>query len=519
MKLQDISIISWILDNGFVNEKGERISFKEHFYLYDIYRDWSPEQAFKKAAQIGMTVTMTLKSFFAAKNYGANVIYTLPSDDDVYEFVPTKVNKIIEANPALGELIQTDKTELKQIGDRFIHFKGTRSKTAPIMTTADILIHDEKDRSEQSILEQYQSRISKSKLKYTWVLSNPSTSGNGVDVDWGYSDKKEFQITCKGCQKVQFLLWEENVDFKNGIFICKHCGKELTGLERSRGIWVPTAGGRVSGYHISQLMAPWINARELIQSREKYGTEYFNNFVLGEPYDVSDIKIARPLITDLWTPLDIQGKNWFLGVDSGLTKHFVLGNENGITQIGKTDDWQDIEFLIAQHNPLTIIDALPDLTEPRRIASKYPRVFLNFYNSQERKKAEMFYFGIKDKSGLVFSDRNRVIDALIDDMARGGFQISVPGEMLKKYIDHWLTLRRIREENRDGITVYKWESSSGMDHWVHATVYWWLAKFGATSSLIEEPKDETPKLIIETSEGPKTTSLKEYMEQRYENFV
>lgn len=517
--LSDVSIISWILDNGFVNEKGEPISFKEHFFLYDIYRDWSPEQVYKKAAQVGMTVTMTLKSFFAARNLGANIIYTLPSDDDVFEFVPTKVNKIIESNPVLGALIQTDKTELKQIGDRFIHFKGTRSKTAPIMTTADILVHDEKDRSEQPIIEQYQSRISRSKMKYTWALSNPSTSGNGVDVEWARSDKKEFFITCGGCKNEQFLKWEENVDFKEKVFICKHCGKVLTPRERSFGLWKPTAQGKVSGYHISQLMAPWIRAEELIEAKEKYGTEYFNNFVLGEPYDVSDIKISRNLITDLWTPLDLPGEQWYLGVDSGLTKHFVLGNESGITEIGKTEDWGDIEFLIVKYNPLTVIDALPDLTEPRRISSKYPRVFLNFYNTQEKKKAEMFYFGKNDKTGLIFSDRNRVIDALIDDMARGGFQTNVPGEVLKKYIEHWLTMRRIREENRDGIAVYKWESSSGMDHWVHATVYWWMARFGAKSSYVEEPKDETPHLIVETSEGPVTTSLKDYLEKRYENFV
>lgn len=514
MNLQDISIISTVLDNGFVNEKGEPITFREHMFLYDIYRDWSPEQAIKKCSQVGVSVMMVLKSFFIARNYGANVIYTLPSDDDVFEFVPTKVDKITQANPHLASLLQTDKTELKQIGDRFIHFKGTRSKTAPIMTTADVLIHDEKDRSDNGIIEQYQSRISRSKMKFTWTLSNPSTAGAGVDADWHRSDKKEWFITCTDCKTKQTLKWEENVDMVKRQFICSKCGKVLTKRERILGEWIPTSSGRVSGYHISQLMAPWITADELVESREKYGLEYFNNFVLGEPYDLSDIKISRNLVTDLWVPHDLPGTEYYLGVDSGLIKHFVLGTDAGVIQIGAVDSWDDIEFLLSKYNPMTVIDALPDLTAPRQIQAKYPRVYLNYYNPQEKKNAEMFLFGTDKKAGLIFSDRNRVIDQVIDDMARGKFLFSVPGENLKRYIDHWLTMRRTRVEDRNGITQYKWESSSGMDHFVHATSYWWLARTRSGGATIMEPKDESPKLIVSTMEGEEVTSLKEIMEAK-----
>ncbi|MBI4151615.1 phage terminase large subunit family protein [Candidatus Woesearchaeota archaeon] len=519
-KIEDVSIIAWLFDNQFVNEKGELLSFREHPYLFDIYRDFSPHQAIKKAAQVGMSVTMVLKALFMAKTRGLNLIYTLPSDDDVHEFVPTKVDKIIQSNPAIANLLKNDKVELKEIAGRFIHFKGTRSKTAPIMTTADLLIHDEKDRSEQPIIEQYGSRLARSAYKGVWALSNPSTSGSGIDMDWQASDKKEWFIVCPTCQKEQFLTFEENVSYEKKAFICKECGVVLSDADRTHGRWQKTSEGIVSGYHVSQLMCPWISAEHLIYERETKGREYFNNFILGEPFDVTDIKIRRELVTDLWVPYELEDNEWFLGVDSGKTKHWVLGNKKGISDVGATDDWEDVEFLITKYNATTIIDALPDLTIPELLRRKYPKVYLCYYK-RDRQRAESFSFGKLEKDiGLVFADRNRTIDAVIDSMARGQFQIAVTGEKLKPYVDHWMTLRRTKEIDQLGLDRYVWESSSGIDHFVHATVYWWMAKSrGRGEEFMERMQDESPKLIVETSEGPRTTSLRAILDKEHEDII
>ena len=516
IKLEDLSIIEWIVKNGIVNEKLEPISFKQHPFLYDIYCDWSPQQVYKKAAQVGMSVAQILKSLFWAKTRGYNIIYTLPADNDVWEFVPTKVDKIIQANPSLRSLLQTDKTEIKQIANRFIYFKGTRSKSAPIMTTADLLIHDEIDRSEQEIIEQYESRISKSEYRGVWKLSNPSTAMNGVDIEWQKSDKKEWFITCQACKVEQILEWDASIDYKRGLFICKECGGEITDSDRKKGKWKATGQGRVSGWHISQMMCPWISARQLIETRESKGVEYFNNFVLGEPYDASDIKIRRELIIDLWTPKELKGNEWFLGVDSGLTKHYILGVKEGITEIGSTDDWEDIEFLIKKYNPITVIDALPDLTIPMKLSEKYPKVYRSYY-SLDKSKADIWEWGRNEDVSVVRSQRNRLIDIVIDDMARGAFLISVPGEVLRKYISHWLTMKRVREENSVGVNYYDWQAT-GADHWVHATAYWWLARTQGQAEMFEplEKAKEGKGPILELAGGA-IVSLKDYLMAKFES--
>src|SRR5882672_5769157 len=171
----NISILGFVAKNNIVNEKGEPIEFYDRQFLIDILCDFTREQVVKKCSQIGGSLLFTLKTLWMPKYKGWNIIYTFPTDDDVKEFVGSKTNKVIEANPSVFGGLQTDNIERKQIGDRFVFYKGTVSKTAAIMTTADLLIHDEADRSDQKMLNSYKSRIKgKDSFKGRWVFSNPT---------------------------------------------------------------------------------------------------------------------------------------------------------------------------------------------------------------------------------------------------------------------------------------------------------------------------------------------------------
>lgn len=166
----------WLLNNEFINERGDKLRFENHPFLFDIYKDLSPRQVIKKCSQVGVSVTLTLKTIFMAKYRQITTIYTMPSDDDVSEFVKTKADKIFLSNREMMKGANIDNVQLKQIGNHFIYYKGTRSKTAPLATTSDLLIHDELDRSDLKIIEQYRSRITASKFKGVWEISNPSTT-------------------------------------------------------------------------------------------------------------------------------------------------------------------------------------------------------------------------------------------------------------------------------------------------------------------------------------------------------
>ena len=198
----EYSIIAWIISNGFKSEKGEALDFKDRLFLLPILSDWSKGIVIKKCSQVGGSVIFNIKLLFALAKLRQNLIYTFPSDSDVNEFVSSKTNKLIEQNRHIPELkaLSTDNVQRKEINGRFAFFKGTISKTAAIMTTADIRIHDEASRSDQKVLEMYESRTKASEYGACWMFSNPTTEKDLLDQEWQKSDKKEWHVVCPHCQ-------------------------------------------------------------------------------------------------------------------------------------------------------------------------------------------------------------------------------------------------------------------------------------------------------------------------------
>lgn len=520
MNIQDSSVLAWIHENRLVNEMGEPITFKDRLFMFDILADFSPNIVVKKASQIGGSLTFILKVLHLARSklYRFNSIYTLPSDADVWEFVPTKVDKIISSNPSLRKDLSTDKVELKEFAGRFVHFKGTRSKTAPIMTTADLLVKDEKDRSDQNILSQYDSRTGASKWGWKWELSNPSVINAGVDLTWQVSDQKEWHVRCEGCKVEQVLRFDRNVDLIRGIFVCAGCKAPISDEARARGRWIPRyPGAKWSGYHVSQLMAPWISAKKVIEERDGHNDEYFQNFVLGEPYAAGDVEDFRQIILDCWTPNAIARKPYILGVDVGRIKHYVLGSPEGIFKVGRLETREELEDIIDRYNPITVMDAGPERTWAEEFRKKYPRLSICFFK-RDKDRTQMVKWGEKEDAGVVWADRNRTIDAVVRDLLMGEILFDVPAADLEKYIKHWVNMVRMREEDALGRDRYVWDKSSesAPDHWPLATVYWWIARSRAHPAQFVESKGEgKQKLIVpDKMGGYKFADLEQYFDEK-----
>lgn len=491
---EDISILSWILKNRIVNEKGEILNFHDRLFLLDILTDWSRDIVIKKCAQIGGSVVFNLKALFAITKIGWNIIYTFPTDGDVSEFVSSKTNKLIQANPQVFAGLDADSIERKEINKRFLFFKGTISKTAAIATTADLNIHDEASRSNQSVLEVYKSRTKASRFKGRWLFSNPTTEKDEIDIQWNKSDRKEWTITCGGCSHEQYMTWPESIDPARRCYQCKECKKELTTDERRLGKWVAQAPGKpVSGYHISLLMAPWISADEILRDSEG-DAEYFYNFVLGEPYAPGDLRVSRGTIVDCWTPKDITTKDWYLGVDVGNVKHYALGSEKGLIKVGRFTKWSELDDLLAKYVPSGfVIDANPDNTMARHYVDTYRNTNMSVFKENKDNPKTIIWWGKgnveNDKAGIVYANRNRAIDQMIDDIISAKILFAMPSDFeFKKYLKHWDTLRRTKVVDTRGIESYEWDSTTGEDHYVFATLYWYLAVKGqGAGAFFKEP--------------------------------
>lgn len=479
VKPDDVSILAWIMDNHVLTEKGDVLDFNDRRFLVDILTDWSQEIVIKKAAQIGGSVSFNLKALFAVLKFGWNILYTFPTDSDVNEFVSSKTNKILETNPQVFAGMPTDNVERKGIGDRFIFFKGTVSKTAAIMTTADLLIHDEASRSDQQVLEMMKSRTKASKYKGRWLFSNPTTEKDAIDIAWNQSDKKEWNITCPACHKEQILAWPESINIEGKYYQCRECKAKLPKQARRAGRWVAQIPGRtISGYHISLLMAPWIEAAEIIKDSEG-DQEYFYNFVLGEPYSPGDIRVNRSTILDNWTPRDLTTGKWYLGVDVGNIKHYALGSELGLVKVGRFTKWADLDDMMKQYKPNLVIDAMPDNVMSKYYVENYRTAQMSFFQENKNNPKTIVWWGENNKEGIVYSNRNRILDQLIDEILNAKILFGLASDSeIKLYLKHWETLRRIKVTDNKGIEGYEWDSTTGEDHYVFATLYYYLARLG-----------------------------------------
>ena len=78
-ELEKHSIIAWILNNNIKNEKGDLIEFKDHPFLYDIYRDPAPNLVVMKPAQVGLSTLEIIRNHYDARSKKMDIIYTLPN--------------------------------------------------------------------------------------------------------------------------------------------------------------------------------------------------------------------------------------------------------------------------------------------------------------------------------------------------------------------------------------------------------------------------------------------------------
>lgn len=497
---QYYSILQWIVSEGIVNEKGEAFSFHDRPWLLDILTDFTPEVVVTACAQVGKSVSFSLKILFAVKYLHFNCIYTMPSDEDVREFVGSKMNKIIQANYHEFEGMETDNIERKELNDRFIFFKGTNSKTATISTTADLLVHDEVSRSDQSAIETYKSRTKASEYKGRWLFSNPGTERDELDLAWIKSDQKEWIITCPHCGDEHDLVWPDSIDLEKKIYICRACKEPISDNVRRKGKWVAqNKASKISGYHISHLMCPWISPEEIIADSEG-DPAYFNNFVLGKAYSPGDLAVSKGTILDIWTPKDLKTGKIFIGIDVGNIKHYVVRSDKGILKMGRFTQWSELDDLIKFWKPTAgVIDAMPDNTAAKSYTAKYPWMRMSFFQENNNNPQTIVWWGKDDKRTIVYSHRDRILDQMLTEMIEARFLIGVqPDKEFNLFIKHFETLRRAKVTNSKGIERYVWESTTGEDHYVFATLYAYLAclTLGAgeffSGAAIEEDK---PPLI------------------------
>lgn len=500
--------VLWVLKHNLKNETGFPIDFEKRRWQIDMWNDLSPKQVTLKPPQIGETVKNLFKSFFVAKKLKKDIIYTLPTEDDVRDMAGGKINRIVAQNPILKEWIRDhDSVEQKKVGDNIIYYRGTFTSKAAMMVSSSLNMHDEIDASNADVITQYETRLEAQEdesQKWRWYFSHPSLAGHGVDMYWQQSDKKEWVITCSGCTKQQILTWPQSIDKERECFQCKYCSKELTDEERIWGQWKPTAKGEFSGYHVSQLMLHNKTAKDILNSFNdpKKNEQYFWNYVLGLPYVGSENKIPSSVVLKNVVPeINEQQDRIIIGVDTGLPIHYTCMNKQGVFYYATCkppsasyDPYSELESLLKRWPTSIIIsDQGGDLIGIRKLQAQYPgRVYLVFYR-KDRKSKELIDWGEKDELGTVRVDRNGYFQLMVEQLRDiGRIRLNGKPEDWTDWAEQFDNVYReikvsLDKPGKDVATNYGAEliwKRNGADHYCHTLLYCLvgLDKFGSDSA-------------------------------------
>lgn len=507
-----ISTLDWVMSKR--NEKGERIEFDNHPFLIDIYDDESQNLTVMKAAQVGMSTLKILKNHRDAKRQKMDIIYTLPTDADARTFVSGKVNRIIANNPdMLADVVDKDSIEQKQVGNSMIYFRGTWTKKAAIMITADRLVHDEKDSSKLDVISDYQARLQHSRYKQVHTFSHPSLPETGVHSDWLLSDQKYWHVECPKCHYWQYLNWsmddpkKMSIDLDLRAYICKKCHTILSDEVRATGRWVAKYPGRKwSGYWVPLLIAPWVSAGEIIDkfNDKNTTTEFFYTKILGLPYADASSKLLRDSFFQ-----NLTGKKWapkeeervVMGIDTGLKLDYVMGNKGGLFYHGEAKDYNELDKLMERWpRMIAVIDQGGDLIGSRKFYSKWKgRVFLCMLTG-DRTTKELARWGNGDEYGNVTADRNRMIQLMVDEFRNARLAVHGTEDDWFEYWLDWNNLAKIKvlDAETNQIKGYKW-IRSGRDHKALATVFWrvGMMKFAGMGAMYtaETPAEKNSYMI------------------------
>lgn len=493
---------------GFKSENQRPIEFSKHRFLIDLYADETPDIGLRKSAQCGGSVCFIMKAVHSCRFKRANVIYVLPTQNVVKDFVSPKVDPLISSNPEIAAMVSKDSVSLKQIGDRFLYFKGSSSEREAIAISGDILVLDELDRMmNMGVVATYDSRLQASDAPRRWRLSNPSGIGYGIDAVFNEGTQHHWFVKCSWCNHDWFIDFEPSDDRNHYVntesrqYICGNpqCGKPITDAARQNGRWVAKYPGRSAHtYWLSQLMVPYVSADRIIQQRDESNPQFFANFVLGKAFTPSDLVVNRETILRACAPSTIIPTQVALGVDQKASElHWVAMSPQGVFAHGIAKSWEEVEDMKLRWNAVVVCDAMPYPTKPKQLASKYPDWYLCYF--RESQNIDILSW----RGSIVQADRTRLLDLVATEISEARLLFREHAYMLEDYIRDWGNIYRTTVESPDGRQRSTWLKKDGAESdFSFATCYARIALSrqlsGGSGKLIEASRAFADPLVTST---------------------
>jgi hypothetical protein len=490
---------------------GDPLSFgRGRSALIPLYKDDSQELAIMKAVQLGISDRAIIATL-TRLHRGWKVLYSFPTEQFRNEMISERIDPLLMSVPFYRHGLKHSRGEKDEAGMKHIwggtaRFVGSNSKVAFVGFAADMVIVDEKDKSDQRNLKLAPDRLDASEHKYFWQLGNPTYPKIGIHADYLKSDQKVWHIKCSHCNEWQPLDFFVNVvektsdvdyrlldkkwkqiDERDIALYCRKCHREIDRL--ADGEHVARYPGRdISGYHFSQIFSPTKTIRDIYAQFLEGLTdpsimEIVYNSRLGLPYAGSGDKLSAALLdakcADDYLMPD-NAEDCTAGIDVNWPQLHVRISDYpapGIRRavyIGTVTSFKELSDLFERYGvKCAVMDFAPERHKVREFQSQHPRVlWAAEYSSSEIAD----FWRIDEESRLITVDRTQSIDERNSAIYKGhnilpkNFRTLDNGEYIKQMEAPTRRFDDKRQKPR-----YIWDEGNEEDHHFHADNFDYLA--------------------------------------------
>ncbi len=347
-------------------------------------------EVIKKGSQTGATMGKAVEIVHGALHglYPQGIIYYFPSKTAVEDFSGSRFKPLLKDNDVLQKNCNDiNSVYSRRIGKINVNFRGcsgttiiggiAKDSTQVRSTPADWILLDERDLFDDEMAAQVGQRLGNSTINRRSDMGTPKLPDDGIDLLYGKSDMRRWQIKCGHCRKHTCLETEfpQCIGLKDGKGYpeCVHCGHRI---HRSEGVWVPDYPDReVVGYWCSQLLNPNRSLSRVLKEYDdpqQYDTTEaeFQRIVLGKAYARAEDVLRETEVYQCCTQDQMRYSHdgpCAMGFDVGYPLiHVVIGHRIGndryrIIKMARVPDWNTLHDLAQRFNvKATVGDAMPE---------------------------------------------------------------------------------------------------------------------------------------------------------------
>lgn len=509
------NLSEWISKNTFHENK--KFTYKYREYQPLIIDEAAKTVFVVKCAQVGLSEIFArwiLATVVTQENFTA--IYTFPAATDAELFTKSRLMPIINSSKAIQHSISksVNSVDLKQFGQNsFLYTRGTYSETGALSVPADLIVHDEYDRSDMGNISAYVSRLQAKPTKMRRIFSTPTVAKYGIDLESRTSKRKKQIWTCSHCAFKFLPSYHTNIHipgydgdkqlinkanikdirWQEAKLLCPKCGK-IPEHDLSRREWVienPGDNFDALTYYVTPFCAPEIITPSYLVNVSTQFAKWseFVNQALGETAEDGEDTLTEEDIRNSLRPGAMESSTiHFMGVDLGLMCHIMIGRVvDGVLLVVHREsvfytklEEKRMELMVRFTVLVSVHDLFPYTDIVTRIVNADPNAFGAIY--VEKKSTESH--NVKDqvenaeegklnvRSAMV--NRNVAFDELMAEFKAKRVVVQA-SDKDEEFVTHLRSMKRIQKFTKTQEMKYVWEKTDGVDHWHHALLYLYIA--------------------------------------------